>query len=57
MSAADEPRVRRDRDAIRLAISDPGSFVGRGDNYTESIPSWQTRAVLALLADAGLLKD
>lgn len=34
---------------LRLAIADPGAFVTRGDNYTELLPSWQARAVSALL--------
>jgi hypothetical protein len=32
---------------LHLAISDPGAFVKRGDNYDEPIPDWQTRAVVA----------
>lgn len=32
---------------LRLAISDPGAFVQRAGGHTESLPSWQSRAVLA----------
>lgn len=31
------------------AIADPGSFLPRGDNYSEPITSWSARAVRALL--------
>lgn len=39
----------RDVDLIRRAISDPGQFLPRGDNYTEAIPAWSARAVVAAL--------
>jgi hypothetical protein len=32
---------------IRLRISDPGAFLPRGDNYTEPVPAWSARAVMA----------
>lgn len=38
---------------VLLAICDPGAFLARGDNYTESIPHWGMRAVLAVLAKEG----
>lgn len=34
---------------IRTAISDPGQFVRRANNYTEPVPAWAARAVLACL--------
>ena len=40
---------------VRLAISDPGAFLPRGDAYQESIPGWGARAALKALADAWLL--
>lgn len=39
----DSPEWRR----LGLALADPGAFVRRGDNYRESLVSWQLRAVLA----------
>lgn len=34
---------------IRFAISDPGAFLPRGDDYTESIPNWGMRAVMTVV--------
>ncbi len=34
---------------VRLAASDPGAFVPRGDNHTEQISHWVTRAVLTVV--------
>jgi len=60
-SAADA-RAASERDAalaaqadvklIRTAICDPGQFLPRGGDYTETIESWSARAVVAALADA-----
>lgn len=46
------PDVER---VIRKAIHDPGQHVPRGDNYTEPLPSWQAREVVAALTAAGYL--
>lgn len=35
---------------IRGAIADPGRYTARADNYRESLPNWQARAVVAALA-------
>ncbi len=40
---ATEDEVRQ----LLLAISDPGAFVKRGDDYAEPIPAWSARAVVA----------
>ncbi|SEG44469.1 hypothetical protein SAMN04489712_105253 [Thermomonospora echinospora] len=46
-------------DRVRRAISDPGAILPRavevrdGEEIRETVPSWSTRAVLAVLADAG----
>lgn len=34
---------------IRLAVSDPGTFVSRGDDYREPVPAWSARAVVHVL--------
>lgn len=39
-----------DENLIRRAISDPGQFLPRGDDYEERIVSWSARAVVAALA-------
>jgi hypothetical protein len=42
--------VIADEALIRRAICDPGQFLPRGADYTEPIPSWSARAVVAALA-------
>lgn len=44
--------------SLRLAISDPGAFLARGDNYQESLLDWQVRAVTVAIggSDAGALQ-
>lgn len=37
------------RRALRLAISDPGAYTPRGDNYNEHLLDWQVRAVALAL--------
>lgn len=36
---------------IRLAISDPGAFTARGDNYEEPLVQWQARALMAAIGE------
>lgn len=36
-------------DLIAAAISDPGHWTPRGDDYEESLPSWEARAVVLAL--------
>lgn len=35
-----------DMRTLRLAVSDPGAFLRRGNNYTEPLPSWIARAIV-----------
>ncbi len=41
---------------IAHAISDPGAFTPRGQNYEEPIIAWVARAVFKALTEKGIIK-
>ena len=52
MSTVDDKRR-----ATRLAISDPGAYTPRGDNYNEHLLDWQVRAVALALEAKPVVHD